>query len=83
MCQCMASIYLFCHLLIIFWPPYTIHSKRLSGTILLDHCFCTFLSKVFDLYIKQLTAPKLQISLVLAFTGNHGLQICQQLLKIL
>ena len=48
----------------------------------LDHCFCTFLSKVFDSAIKQLTAPKLQFSLVLPFTGNHGLQIRKQLLKI-
>ena len=39
----------------------------------LDHCFRTFLSKVFDSPIKQLTAPKLQISLVLPFTDNHGL----------
>ena len=49
----------------------------------LDHCFRTFLSKVFHcLLIKQHAAPKLQFSLVLPFTGNHGLQIRKQLLKI-
>ena len=41
----------------------------------LDYCFRSFLNKVFDLPIKPLTAPKLQFSIVMPFTGNHRLII--------
>ena len=50
---------------------------------LIDNCICSFLNKVSDTPIKPLTAPKLQLSIVLPFTGSHGFKIRQQLLKLI
>ena len=49
----------------------------------IDYCVCSFLNKVFDTAIKPLTAPKLQLSIALPFTGSHSLKIRQQLLKLI
>ena len=49
----------------------------------LDHCFRIFLNKISHPPVKPLTAPRLLLSLVLPFTGNHGLQIRQQVTKLL
>ena len=39
----------------------------------LDYCFQMFLDKIFNLPGTILTAPKLSLSLILPFTGDHGL----------
>ena len=49
----------------------------------IGNCICSFLNKVSYTPIKPLTAPKLQLSIVLSFTGCHGLKIRQQLLKLI
>ena len=49
----------------------------------LDHCFRKFIDKILNPSLKVLTAPKLEISIVLPFTGNHGFQIRQQLSKLI
>ena len=40
---------------------------------ILDHCFQMFLDKIFNLPGTILTVPKLSLSLILPFTGDHGL----------
>ena len=45
--------------------------------------FRFFLNQISHPPVKPLTAPRLLLSLVLPFTGNHGLQIRQQVTKLL
>ena len=49
----------------------------------IDHCVHTFLKKIFSPSTKASTVSKLKIFLVLPFTGNHSLQIRQQLNKLI
>ena len=50
---------------------------------LLKKCICEFLDKTFSPPVKQSTVPKYLLSYLLPFTGNHVLQIQQQLTKLM
>ena len=48
-----------------------------------EKCIRDFLDKTFSPPVKQNTAPKYLLSFLLPFTGNHALQIRQQLIKLM
>ena len=62
-------------------PSSKLEEKVLRIEEFLDSCVCNFLDKIFC-PPKTLSIPKHGIFFTLLFTGQHSLQICQQLVNL-